>query len=326
MIIDVEHHAATADRLQPANSKSGQICERYWDANGKMKVRSSQEASRLERHLQFMDEAGIDMALLTSMPVTTLEQCKKWNDYCGFAIKTYPQRFIGCASILPLGGQPAIQELERAVTELGLRGVHIFTQNGGRFLDSRELWLFYEKVSDLHIPIDVHVTLDPSGFDALYASYALYYVMARELDMCTATFRLCLGGVLEEFPDLIFIMNHFGGGISAVCERLDAYVKYIGIDYPSIYTGKPLISKPWRYYFDKLYFNIAGCESGMASLKSALTTIGPKRLMFATDWPFNYERNPKDVQRYIKEIRELPLRQEDIDAMLGGAAAELFGI
>ena len=133
-------------------------------------------------------------------------------------------------------------------------------------------------------------------------------------------------GVLEEFPDLAFIMNHFGGGISAVCERLDAYVNYIGIDYPNIYRGKPLINKPWRYYFNKLYFNIAGCESGVASLKSALTIIKPKKLMFATDWPFNYERNPKDVHRYITEIRELPLHQEDINAMLGETAAELFGV
>jgi predicted TIM-barrel fold metal-dependent hydrolase len=219
-----------------------------------------------------------------------------------------------------------MKELERAVNDLGLNGVHIWTQSDGHFLDSREMWPFYDTVCRLNIPIDVHVTLEPKGFDGLHASYALYYVMARELDMCAATLRVCLGGVLEDFPDLIMIMNHFGGGVSAVMERLDAYMSYVGPGCPSLYRESPLISKPWRHYFEKLYFNMAGREAGMATVKSALTTISPDKLMFGTDWPYNYDHEPQEVQRYIKEIRQLDLSPHDIDGMLGGNAARLLGI
>ena len=219
-----------------------------------------------------------------------------------------------------------MDELDRAVTVLGLRGVHIWTQNNGRMLDSQELWPFYQKVSELRVPIDVHVTLDPAGYDSLHAEYALHYVMARELDMCAATFRLCLGGVLEDFPDLVIIMNHLGGGISAVLERMDAYMNYVGPGCPSLYRDKPLITKPWRAYFDKLYFNIAGREVGMAAVRSALTNIRPERLMFGTDWPYNFDHEPQEVRRYISEIRKLPLSKRDIDGMLGDNAATLLGI
>ena len=69
-------------------------------------------------------------------------------------------------------------------------------------------------------------TAEPPGFDSLHAPYALYYVAARELDMIAATLRVCFGGVLEDFPDLKLIMNHFGGGVSSVIERFDAYTSY----------------------------------------------------------------------------------------------------
>ena len=326
MIIDFEHHLYMEEYLPKESSESGKICERYWDTDGKMKIRIFKEASSVSRYLQFMDESGIDMAVLTTHGLGNLEQCKRWNDFCAKVVKENPKRFIGFASILPIGGEPALEELERAVKELGLKGVHIWTHNQGQSLDSREMWPFYEKVTQLKIPIDVHITDAPPGLDALNAPYALYYVMARELDMCIATFRVCLGGVLEDFPDLILIMNHFGGGISSVMERLDAYTSYVGQGWPSFYWGKPLISRPWREYFDKLYFNMSGHEVGIAAVKCALTNISPRKLLFGTDWPFNYDYNPQGVRRYIEEIRKLDLPEEDVKAMLGVNAAQLLGL
>jgi len=271
-----------------------------------------------------MDESGIDVAALTANPMSTLDQCLRWNDYCAAMVTRYPKRFVGFATIPVLGGRPAFDELERAIKVLGLKGVHVWTQNAGRHLDSRELWPFYEKVSLLGIPIDVHVTLEPAGLDALNADYALYYVMARELDMCAATFRVCLGGILEDFPGLVMIMNHLGGGISSVLERMDAYMNYVGPGCPSLYQDKPLIDKPWRTYFDKLYFNIAGREVGMAAVKSALTNIKPEKLMFGTDWPYNFDHEPEKVREYVAEIRKLDLTDSQVEGILGGNAARVL--
>ncbi|MCR4393329.1 MAG: amidohydrolase family protein [Dehalococcoidales bacterium] len=326
LVIDMEHHAATPDMLEKGKSQSGLYCERYWAEDGRMKVRSYQESAGTKERLQFMDEAGIDMAVLTTNPLKTLEQCQRWNDYCASMVRSYPDRFIGFATIPPLGGKPALDELERAINVLGLKGVHIHTRNDGYHLDSPEMWPFYEKVTRLKIPVDIHVTLEPPGFDALHAPYALYYVIAREVDMLAETLRVCLGGVLEDFPDLVLIMNHFGGGVSAVMERLDAYLGYVGPGCPSFYREKVLISRPWREYFNKLYFNMAGREGGMAAVRSALTTISPQKLMFGTDWPFNYDHNAKAVRNYIENIKNLDLPREDIEAMLGGTAKKLLKI
>jgi predicted TIM-barrel fold metal-dependent hydrolase len=327
VIIDLENHLSLSERVEKGKSPSRKICERYWEPDGKLKIRLFEDASNIERTLQFMDDAGIDMAALTTNALDTQEQMKKWNDHCAALVNAHPSRFIGFATVSPLGGQPALDELDRAIKGWGLSGVHIWTQCEGRFLDSPELWPFYEKVAKLGVPIDVHITERPRGLDFLEAPYPLYYVMAREFDMAAATLRVCLGGVLEDFPDLIFIMNHFGGGVSTVIERLDAYLGYADEPgWPGFYYQKRLITRPWREYFNKLYFNMAGREVGMETVKAALTNISPRKLMFGSDWPFNYDYNPAGVKRYVAEIRKLDLPQEDIEGMLGGTAARILKI
>jgi predicted TIM-barrel fold metal-dependent hydrolase len=310
------------EMLKTWGSKSGKI-GRYWDEQGKLRIQGSAEAAKVESHLRFMDEAGIDMSVLTTNRNNDMEVVRHWNDFCAGVVKQHPKRFAGFAATMPLRGKPALEEMERAVKDLGMKGFHIQARVEGHYLDSKELWPFYEKVAELGVPIDVHIEDSPSGFDALNSSYALYYVVAREMDMCATTFRLCLGGVLEEFPDLIFIMNHFGGGISAIKERMDIYETFLG---EAFYQNKSLISKPWTEYFNKLYFNIAGREVGMDALKCALTNISPSKLLFGTDWPWNFEDDAQGAKRYIDEIKKLDLPQSDIDAMLGGNASRLLGI
>ena len=142
-----------------------------------------------------------------------------------------------------------------------------------------------------------------------------------------AATRICLGGVLEEFPDLTFIMAHFGGGISSVKERLDRYIGYWGAKF---WNDKPLIREPYlerfNEHFGKLYFNMAGREIGMQTVRCALTNISPKRLLFGTDYPPNFVDDPEGMKTYIQAIRNLDLDKASIDAMLGNNGVELLGL
>ncbi|MFC1943613.1 amidohydrolase family protein [Chloroflexota bacterium] len=329
MIIDLEHHISTGRAQEQGPSPSGYIVERQRvSADGRVSFDHLDSAPSVEQSIQFMDEAGIDMAVRTSN--ASGEGAREANDMMAKAVRDYPKRYIGEASIPIVGGKHDLDEVDRAINGLGLKGVHISTHTADLYLDSREMWPFYEKVSKLNVPIDVHVDVHISdlAFDGLRAPYALHYIMAREFDMAASVLRVCLGGVLEDFPDLVFIMNHFGGGVSSVLDRLDLYwdlsLRPGGPDF--FYKDKRLISKHWREYFNKLNFNMAGRGVGMDTVKCALTNISPKRLMFGTDWPFNYDGEPDKARQYIAEIRKLDLPQEDIDGMLGGNAAKVFGI
>jgi predicted TIM-barrel fold metal-dependent hydrolase len=76
---------------------------------------------------------------------------------------------------------------------------------------------------------------------------------------------------------------------------------------------------------------MAGFEGSPIALRCALEGIRPERMVFATDYPQNFNNNdPKQgksidgVQEYIDEIRGLPLDTKIKDAMLGGTAAKLL--
>jgi aminocarboxymuconate-semialdehyde decarboxylase len=281
----------------------------------------------IEQHIRDMDIAGIDVAVLTNTSPCPLDEAIIFNNRCSEAAKKYPRRFIGFAMTEPLSEKEGLSELERAVKELGLRGVTINAQVDGLPLDSHRLWPFYQKASQLDIPVFVHVALAATGFDAMKASYEMNKTLIREFSVIDATTRVCLGGVLEEFPKIKFIMSHFGGGISSMKERLERYVEYWGAKF---WKGKPLISEPYlerfNEHFAKIYFNTAGREIGMATMRCALTNISPKRLVFGTDYPPNFVRDPQGIKKYIQKIQEMDIGQDAIAAILGSNGIELLGL
>ena len=291
MVIDFEHHFSMSGHHRPN-------VERYWEGD-ELRFFPSSVGSGIESHVEFIDAAGIDIAVLTGQHFNPeLDNLKKWHDVCARAVSDYPSRFIGFAGCKPMGGDAFFDELDRAVGELGMKGVQISARPAGEYLDSKKLWPFWEKVSELDIPVDVHIS-SRFGWDDLKSNYGLHYVLAREFDMGANVFRVCQGGVLEAFPGLKLIMNHFGGSAMAVKERMDLYENLCGDDF---WQGEKLITRPYNEYFDKLYFNMAGRGRAINTVKSTLAHVSPKRMVFGSDWPPNYEHEPEECQAYIDDI------------------------
>jgi len=325
MVIDFEHHYTPIETWTKRGGKKGQVV-RMFSPEGK-EIRPLYDADHdIELHLKYMDMAGIDMAVL-SKNLDDLEEAKLFNESCSKVIRQYPKSLVGFASTLPLRGQAALDEVDRAVKEFGMKGVTIRAQEDGHGLDSRAFWPFYEKVQQLQVPIFVHVSLAAPGFDACNAPYDLNRTIVREFDLTLAACRICLGGVLEEFPDLKFIIGHFGGGISAIKERLDRYIGYWGAKF---WNDKPLIREPYlerfNEHFGKLYFNMAGREIGLQSIQCALTNISPERLLFGTDYPPNFVDDPQGMKAYIQAIRDLDLDEASIEGILGNNGIALLGL
>ena len=323
MIIDFEHHFIPYKIWKDRGGKPGKPV-RVFTEDHKVKHMLIEDAHNIQLHLKNMDIAGIDMAVL-SCNIKNLEEAKVYNDESSKLIKEYPKRFAPFANTMPLRGKPALDELDRAVKHLGLKGVTIGSQVEGKPLDSPDMWPFYEKVSELAIPIFVHIAWAAEGFDACKATYELNRTIVREFDLAQATIRLCLGGVLEEFPDLEFIIAHFGGGISAIKERVERYLRYWGSDF---WHEKPLIAEPYvdrfNEHYNKIYFNLAGREIGMNSVRCALTNISTKRLLFATDYPLNFTNDPIGMKTYIEKIHQLDMDKESIEAILGTNGLKLL--
>ncbi len=298
MIIDFEHHYIPAElgrRLGMDPSRKDAV--RTGDAS----IHS--QLFDLQAQIRDMDRVGIDVAVQSCILGwdTTLENCQLINDCTAQMQRDYPGRFVGLAHA-PVMEDAGLLELERAIGELGLKGVTISSQVNALSLDAKELIPFYELIKKLDVPIFVHPALAPKGY-SLMNDYQLPVILTREFDLGVAVTR------------------HFGGGLAGYKERIAR----------SSYRFK--LAKPFEEYFDRLYFDMAGFEGSPIALRCALEGIRPERLVFATDYPQNFNnhdpsrgKNVDGVSEYIKEIRRLPLAGAVKEAMLGQTAAGLLKI
>ena len=85
------------------------------------------------------------------------------NDYVATIISTYPNQFVGFATIDPWAGNEAVDELERAVTKLGLCGLKLHPIHQGFPPSDERFYGIYEKCSELDVPIIFHTGFAAAG-------------------------------------------------------------------------------------------------------------------------------------------------------------------
>jgi predicted TIM-barrel fold metal-dependent hydrolase len=316
MIIDFEHHYIPVElgrrfgidpvRKEAAKAGDATVHAQLFD---------------LEAQLRDMDQVGIDVAVQSCILGwdTTLENCRLINDCTAQAQKQSAGRFVGLAHapVLEKGG---LGELERSIGELALKGVTISSQVNGRPLDASEFAEFYESMQRLRVPIFIHPALAPKGY-SLMNDYQLPVILTREFDLGLAVTRLIAGGIIERYPDLMLVFAHFGGGLAGYKERIAR----------SSYRFK--LPRRFEEYFDRLYFDMAGFEGSPVALRCALEGIRPEQMIFATDYPQNFNntdprhgQSVQGIKSYIEEIERLPFAPAIKQGMLGGIAAKLLKI
>ncbi len=121
------------------------------------------------------------------------------NDWVASIAQQYSDQFIGFASVDPWKGVMAIQELERSVKELGLRGLKLHPTTQAFFPSDTRFYPLWAKAAELGIPVLFHTgqtgvgagTLGGGGYKLKYAQPIPY-----------------LDDVAADFPDLTLIMAH----------------------------------------------------------------------------------------------------------------------
>ena len=124
------------------------------------------------------------------------------------------------ATILPCGGPAFIKETERAIKQLGLKGIFIHSSHKGHYPDDDEARPFWELVQDLDVPVMIHPPHLGFGEERM-KDYRLASSIGRPFDLCLALGRMIVRGVLEDFPRLKIVASHGGGGICETISRMD---------------------------------------------------------------------------------------------------------
>ena len=320
MIVDFQHHFTPLE-LFPEGF--GGEARTFFDRNGVPSYSFHSLLFDLDAHIEMMDAAGIDLAMLSCAGgmCAELERCKLINDRAGEAEKNYPGRFAGFAHAHPLGGADAFVELARCRHELGFRGVVITTEFDGVTVDDPALDPFWAECQKLGMFVFIHPALQltyPEQFDA----YDLARSVGREFSLVQAVIRLINGGALDRFPDLVVHIAHLGGGISSVLGRIRGYQdkQFWGT------AGDPrhgcLPEKDFDHYVRKrLVFDTAGFCGDARSVRSAIFELPADRIVFGSDYPQEI-REPGLVKKFVDDIRVIGPEGE---RMLSGNVGLLLG-
>ncbi len=287
----------------------------------------------IEGTLRIMEGAGVDMAVLnlSASSPKGLEVCKAINEGYARIGRTYPGKFILCGHVPLQSGRGIIEEVERCINELGLQGMSLVSSFPEVTLDSPELWPIYEKIDQLGVPIVIHPTIRFPLWGG-GKKYELRSTVSREYEIAKAVVEI-MYGVLKDFPDLKFLLPHYGGGMPGLKARLRAWFEPEGWDIPDEIKACPKtprelhelgLSKAFDDLFDKLYFDMAGAGAGwIPMIKAALLTIRTDRICFGTDYPFDIH-NAEDIRSFIDNIKQLDIPETDVRLMLGENIKNLF--
>lgn len=184
----------------------------------------------IERRLEEMDLHGIDRQMLSPNPLTyftdldapsAVAYARVHNDDLAAIVAAHPDRLLGAAQLPMQDLDKAITELERAVTDLGLRAAYIDT-DPGRTLDAPELDEFYAAVTALNVPLFVHPTsIGPGGppADERLRRFDLDLLLGFAYSETLAIAAIVFGDVLGRHPGLDICVSHGGGAIQTLAGR-----------------------------------------------------------------------------------------------------------
>jgi predicted TIM-barrel fold metal-dependent hydrolase len=253
-----------------------------------------------DERLKLMDRLGIDIHVLSLIlpgcdhvdPSLGIQLARVANDEIAALVDRHPDRFVGLASLPFKDAKLAVPELERAVKKLGLRGIMLFSNAGGKPLDSPDLEPIYAKAEELGVPIMLHPTIPLMA--EIFKDHGILPLHGLSIDCMIGALKIIMSGVPERHPGLDFVVPHYGEGIVFFQGKLDYVYERL---------AAPPIPKPPMEYFRKMYIDTAVLYK--PSFQCAYSCHDHDRIVWGTDFPI------QDTSRHLKLMDELDIPDAD---------------
>ncbi|MFQ5695293.1 MAG: amidohydrolase family protein [Terriglobia bacterium] len=264
-------------------------------------------------------EAGVDKQVLTftapgtliESPDRSAELARSVNDLFARIKEQRSHRFTALAT-LPLNNPAAsVREFERATSELGFRGVMVFSNVNGLALSDQRFWPLYERADECEAVFYIHPTY-PVGVEAM-TEYWLMPLVGFLFDTTLAAAQLVFSGVVERFPRIRWVLAHLGGAIPYLAERLDR--GYEAFKECRRHCTRPPSECLKNFYYDTVNFD-------PKALQLAIDFAGADHILAGSDYPHQIG----SLQKMVESIAALDLSAGAKRRILGANAAALLGL
>ncbi len=293
-IIDAHMHLITArmmSRYQERNAARREAAREHTRFRGQSfqewitKLERLTLAEQARTWLEGFDQAGVRAGVFIAM--------NEANEELSEFIKADPARLHGCGSLLD-PTHPDAAKTVRRFPSLGIKALKLYAPAHRLQMNDRLFYPVYEAAAECHLPIIVHFGITVGSFyDLMYAN------------------PLALSAPGRDFPEVTFVIAHFGAGFLREAMFLAYHTENICVDTSG--------TNNWRLY-------VPGEPSLEQVFRDALRTFGAKRILFGTDSTFFSGYRKQIVEEQIAVVNSLDLNAEDRDLILAGNARRIFGI
>jgi len=247
------------------------------------------------------------------------EMCRKW-----------PKEFPAFVASLPMNNpQESLKEMDRAIGELGARGIQVISSVAGRPLDDSEFFPVFERAARRHdVPVWMHPARPASRADypgEPKSKYEIWQVLGWPFETSVAMARMVFSGLLQRLPELRVITHHCGGMIPYFAGRAETLWAQLGSRSSDGEEAQVLakLQKPPIEYF-RMFYGDTVLGGAAAPLACGLAFFGADRVVFASDCPFDPEGGPMFIREGIRSIDSLGLPEGDRRKIYFGNAMRLL--
>ena len=275
-----------------------------------------------EQRLADMDSLGVDVHVLSSWtrlyhydwPTNDcLPVARDCNDSLSELVKQWPDRFMGIGTLPMQDVNAAITELERCMTQLGLKGAQINDHVNGSPMGEEEFLPFWKAVEEMGAVILFHQSEGDTVVQYRSNNYHLNNTIGNLADRTITYASLVYGGVMDKHPNLKICLSHGGGYTAFGAGRLDR-----GWQVRSEARGT-LHQPPSRYLSDFYYDCLTHSED---ALRFLIDTVGIDQVVMGSDWPFDMA-----VDSPVEWLNGMSsITQPERDAIITTTLEELLGL
>lgn len=317
--VDFHTHIISEDFLNLAEKYGDDrfpVLEKTCDCGANIMIKGNKfrditnNAWAADERIKEMDEEGIDIQVLSPIPVTLsywaepeqgLELAIFQNDFIASITKEHPKRFIGLGTVPLQDVDLAIIEMKRAVNELGLKGLQIGSNVNGKNLDDESLDRFFQAANELGVPLFVHPWQTLGG--ERMPRHNFMYMVGMPSETALAAGSIIMSGMLDKYPNLKICFAHGGGSLPYLLPRMDKGWNV----WPQIRKTE----KPPSHYAKQLYYDSLVYDEG--NLQFMIDRFGVDQIIAGSDYPFLLREAPSG-----KVVDKLTTLNEEEKAKIHG--------
>ena len=288
----------------------------------------------MESRIGIMESLGVDRQGITPSsppieiavpdPATAGDLARLANDEVAAIAQSYPDHFIAVATVAMNDPDGMAREAQRCITELGMKGVLIYSSAAGIPLDAPQFEPFFSAMAQLDYPIWLHPARggnQPDYRNEEQSKYWIWQVFGWPYETTAAMTRLVFSGLFDRHPDLKIITHHAGAMVPFFGKRIEHVYDHPNL--PELRQAADRLTRPPSDYF-RLFYNDTALMGSTTGLQTAYAYFGAERLLFGTDTPFDGAGGAVFGAETLDSIAGLAIPPQQRELIYAGNAQRLM--